>query len=246
MDEFEKAKKAFDKYYEQYKSFSGDIDHKYNHSYQVVKLMEELSKRLGLNKEDTLLAKEIGLLHDIGRFEQLKKTKSFKDSEAFDHADYGVEYLFKENHIRDFIDDDKNDEIIAKAILYHNKFDFPNNLNEREELFAKMIKDMDKTDIYYQLGIYYENSFEDEITKEVKDAFLNKRLVCKKDINTRSDKVLCSLSFLYDYYFNESLDILVETDNLGFYISSIEVSKENEEFFREIVNKCYEKINEGV
>ena len=245
MDEYEKVKKSFDEYYEKYKSFSGDIDHKYKHSYNVAKLMENLAKRLGLNEEDTLLAKEIGLLHDIGRFEQLKQTNSFRDG-AFDHADYGVEYLFKENHIRDFIDDDKNDEIIAKAILYHNKYIYPDNLNEREDLFAKMIKDMDKTDIYYQLGVYYNNSFDEEVTPEVKDDFLNKRLVNKKNVSTKSDRVLCSLSFLYDYNFNESLDILVETDNFGFYISSLEVSKENEEFFREVVNKCYEKINEGV
>ena len=245
MDEYEKVKKAFDEYYEKYKSFSKDIDHKYKHSYNVANLMEELAKRLGLGEEDILLAKEIGLLHDIGRFEQLKKTNTFKDGE-FDHADYGVEYLFKENHIRDFIDDDKNDEIIAKAILYHNKYIYPDNLSDREDLFAKMIKDMDKTDIYYQLGIYYNNSFDEEVTPEVKDDFLNKRLVNKKYVNTKSDRVMCSLSFLYDYNFNESLDILVETDNFGFYISSLEVSKENEEFFREVVNKCYEKINEGV
>ena len=245
MNEYEKVKKVFDDYYNKYKNLSKDIDRKYTHSLNVVKLMEELAKRMGLDQKDIILAKEIGLLHDLGRFEQLKRTNSFKDSE-FDHANYAVKYLFEEKHIRDFIDDDNNDEIIAKAILYHNKYEVPNSLSEKEKMFANMIRDMDKTDIFYQIAMNYESQFIDEISKEVLEEFNKGKSISKNIIKTNSDRVLCKLAFVYDYNYNESLDILVETDNFGLFLSTIDVSKENETLFKELVNKCYKKINDGV
>ena len=245
MEEFERVKKAFDDYYNQYKNMSKDIDRKYTHSLSVTKLMEELAKRLGLSKDEITLAKEIGILHDIGRFEQLKETGNFKDSE-FDHADYAVRYLFQEKHIRDFIESDENDEVIAKAILYHNKYQVPKTLNEKEQLFANMIRDMDKTDIFYQIAMNYEPKFTEEVTKEVLDEFNKGNSIDKKIIKTKSDGVIGRFALLNDYNYNESFDILVETDNFGLFLSTIEVSKENEELFKELVNKCYKKINDGV
>ena len=48
------------------------------------------------------------LLHDIGRFKQIKLYDNFIDNmENNDHADYGVKILFEENLIRKFIEDDK-------------------------------------------------------------------------------------------------------------------------------------------
>ena len=40
--------------------------------------MEEICRRMALSPEDTELAKIIALLHDIGRFEQLKRFDSFE------------------------------------------------------------------------------------------------------------------------------------------------------------------------
>ena len=208
-------------------------------------IMEELAKRLGLSKEDITLAKIIGLLHDLGRFEQLKQIDSYND-DLFDHANYAVKYLFEEKHIRDFLKDDKDDEIIAKSILYHNKYSLPDNLSDRELLFCKMIKDMDKTDIYYQVGINYQPKFVDKVTDKVLEDFNNKKLIVKQDKKNSSDEVVNMMSYVYDYYFDESLDILVETDNLGLYLSTVEVSDENEELFKNLIRECYKKINEGV
>ena len=96
---FEQVSKVFDEYYENYKHLSNDIDYKYTHSYNVSKLMGDLAKRLGLDENDIELAKTIGLLHDIGRFEQLKTTGSFNDKD-FDHAIYGGKLLFEDRFIK--------------------------------------------------------------------------------------------------------------------------------------------------
>ena len=65
-----------------------------------------------LSAEDTDLARLIALLHDIGRFEQLKRYDSFEPG-TMDHAAYGVKVLFDEGMIRRFLPDDKWDSIIT-------------------------------------------------------------------------------------------------------------------------------------
>ena len=238
---YNKVVKAFEKYYEQYKDLSKNIILKYNHSYNVANLMEELSDRLYLSEEDKYLAKTIGLLHDIGRFEQLKEFDSF-DDKIMDHAVFGVKYLFEENHIRDFIKDDKYDNIIKESIANHNLIEIKDGLSDRELLFAKMIRDMDKTDIFFQIAVKIKNSFIDKPSDIVLEKFNNRECISHELVVTDSDRVINLFSFLFNYYFDESLEILKETDNFGLYISTIEVSEEQEKLFNKIKNDCYKII----
>ena len=62
----------FKKYLENYDSKYGKIDLKIRHTFGVVKASEFIANKLQLNNEDVELAKLIALLHDIGRFEQIK------------------------------------------------------------------------------------------------------------------------------------------------------------------------------
>ena len=52
--------------------------------------------------------------------------------------------------IRKYIENDKYDEIIRKAIKNHNKFEIEKRLTEKELIFAKIIRDADKIDIIYE------------------------------------------------------------------------------------------------
>jgi HD superfamily phosphodiesterase len=71
---------------------------------QNVRLKEEHTSRVcenssriaiseKLDEEDYYLAVTIALLHDIGRFEQISKYKTFHDSESENHALLGVRVL---------------------------------------------------------------------------------------------------------------------------------------------------------
>ena len=112
----------FKKYTSKYNLKDIRIGMKENHSIAVMELMGELAYRLNLSNEDIKLARLIGLLHDIGRFPQWEKYHTFVDKNSVDHAEIGADYLFKEGHIRDFIEDNKYDSIIEKAIRNHNKY----------------------------------------------------------------------------------------------------------------------------
>ena len=123
------------------------IDLKIRHTYGVVELSEYIVKDLKLSDEDISLAMLIGLLHDIARFEQAKEYGDYRDYVTLDHADLGVKILFEDGLIRKFVNDNKYDSIIMKAIKNHNKLCIDEtDMNDRELLHAKIIRDADKTD----------------------------------------------------------------------------------------------------
>lgn len=111
----EKAKKVFDEYVKMYDSDNEMIKLKIDHTYRVSKLCEKIAFSLGFNKNDIDIAWLLGLLHDIGRFEQVKRYGTFNDALSIDHAVLGVDILFNENKIRDFVEDDSEDQLIKKS-----------------------------------------------------------------------------------------------------------------------------------
>ena len=56
------------------------------------------------------------MLHDVGRFEQLRRFGTFDDSKSIDHARAGVQVLFEQGHIRDYLDDDSEDAMLRTAV----------------------------------------------------------------------------------------------------------------------------------
>ena len=243
-NEYAKIERKFLLYYREFNENNRDIYIKYVHSFHVMFYMERLACKLSLSEDDIYLAKAIGLLHDIGRFEQLEKKNSF-DDQLLDHADVAIDYLFTNNHIREFIDNSEYDEIIKKAIFYHNKIEIGSDMTERERLFAKMIRDMDKVDIYEQDAKFFRNSFFEKPTKKVVEDFLEGRLVSDKDSNNRSDFIIRYFGFLNDFNFAESLDILIASDNFTKYVKSIKVSEDNKKLFEELVEECNKRLNKN-
>ena len=237
----------FKEYVDSFNSSDKEITQRYNHSISVMELMGELAYRLNLEDEDIKLARLIGLLHDIGRFVQWDKYKTFKDKDSIDHAEVGADYLFKEGHIRDYIESDKYDSIIEKAIRNHNKFKIEDNLNDKELLFTKMIRDTDKIDIYKEDAINYEIVFDaKEVNSEILKEFKDEKCISHDKCKNNSDMNICTLSFIFDINFNESFDLLVETDNFDLYLSVVNVSEDSEKLWLKIKEICFDKINRGV
>lgn len=246
--DFNTAKENFDKYINQFNMNNGNIRIKCYHTNMVVRLMEKLAKRMNLSKEEILLAKIIGLLHDIGRFKQIEKAQIIDDLKTnINHAELGCKYLFEEGHIRDFIEDDKYDELIKSAILNHSKLEIDRNLQDKELFFTKMIRDIDKIDI---LRVIATNDDYELIKEEVDDKVLkdfnNKKLINNKDIKSNSDETIRYLAYIYDIQFKESFELLDETDNLGLFISSLHIPKYSEEFASDCFKKVYKVLDENI
>jgi len=242
----EKAIEKFKKYASNYDMSIMEINSKYHHSFVVMDLMGELAFRLDLDKEKIEVARLIGLLHDIGRFEQFMKDHVLSD-EFSDHADESVIYLFDKGHIRDFIDDDKYDEVIKTVIKYHNKLEMPKDLNGEELLFTKMIRDMDKVDIFKQFAVHFNFSFNaNEVTEFILKTFKEEKTIASIDVKTEADRVIQILAFIFDINFEESFDILVSSDNFDLFLSTIEVDSNSEKLWKKLRELCFDKINRGV
>ena len=205
----------FDEYTSKYDMTDPEIYYKYYHSYRVMNAMELLSTKLNLSDKDIELAKVIGLFHDIGRFEQDKIYNSFSDIKM-DHGNYGVEVL-KENKILDKLNIEKSDyEVVYKAIKNHNKFAIELNLNERELLFSKLIRDADKLDILYALGnedikgILRQD--EEEISKSIEDSFFKEVPANTKESNSHNDGLVITFCYIYDINFKETYQIIYENN----------------------------------
>ncbi|MBM6898753.1 HD domain-containing protein, partial [Gemmiger formicilis] len=109
------AQQAFSDYAAHYNAADSKIKLKIDHTYRVAALCGRIAASLGLSQPDIDLAWLCGLLHDVGRFEQLRQYGTFNDAQSIDHAAMSARVLFEEGHIRDYLDDADEDELLRTA-----------------------------------------------------------------------------------------------------------------------------------
>ena len=214
MIDLDKAKSAFEHYVSAYDHHVGLIQLKIVHTYEVMNITKELCSWLSLNEEDTSLAMLIGLLHDLGRFEQYRIYQSFEDYKTIDHALFSSQLLFQDGLIREFIDDDRYDDIIRIAIEQHNKYKIDEDIDERTLLFVHLIRDADKLDNFRvketeTMETLFNMSLEELeneiISDKIYQQFKDRKLIYAPDRVTHLDMWLSYIAFIYDLYFKESI-----------------------------------------
>ena len=127
------------------------------------------------------------------------------------------------------------------------KLKIENGLNEEELKYAKMIRDMDKVDIYRVFATNYTERFNaNEVTEEVLKNFSLHKSIDNDLIKTDTDKTVTRLAFIFDINYDESLDILVGTDNFDLYLATVDVDSSSEKLWRKLREVCFDIINRGV
>lgn len=209
------AKKAFKEYVKKYNPEDEKIKIKIVHIEKVAENSKRIAQNLGLSQEDVELAELIGLLHDIGRFEQVRLYHTFVDKDSINHGKYGVKILFEDGLIRNFIKDNKFDKIIKLAIVNHNRADIEEDLTERERLHAKIIRDADKTDIFRILisgdkkAIWEKADLsDDKISDEIYREFVEDKRINYKERKTSADILVSHFNYVYDLNFPETRKII--------------------------------------
>ena len=254
MDKEERKVEAFKKYLKNYDITQDRIALKVRHTYGVVEFSEWIARKLELEEEDVELAKLIAYLHDIGRFEQAKQYDDFTDGEKMDHAQYGVKILFEEGLIRDFITEDKFDNIIYKAIFNHNRYKIEEGLNPRELLHAKIIRDSDKLDNFQikQTQSFYTlyRKTEEEVSKQfisekVYESFLQHQCILSADRKTDLDHWISILGFIYDLNFKISYKYLYQEDAIFKLVDRISYQQEDTKKKMEEIKKVANQFLEN-
>lgn len=219
---------SFKKYISNFDMNDKEILLKYNHSISVMKLCEQIAKKQNLTKKDIKLSKQIGLLHDIGRFEQLKQFNDYSDNNM-DHGNYGSKILFFDNLIQDFDIDPVDYNIVMKSILNHNKIIIEKDLDKRTLYFCQLIRDCDKIDIISKIicGEIPLLSNNEKISKNIKKDFIQKLPINKNDVKNANDDVILILSFFYNIYYHESYQYIID----NFLLYKLRNKIDNEKFY---------------
>ncbi len=171
---------------------------------------------LGLDDEKRYLVETSALFHDIGRFTQFARYKTFNDAASENHALLGVEVLKKTKILSRLLPEEH--ELILKAVELHNVYKIPEGLSEEELLFVKIVRDADKLDIFRVVTDYYAERFARpnpvmenylpeslEYSMEIIDDIMNNRNSETKYIRTANDLRLFKLTWIFDVNFPVTL-----------------------------------------
>ena len=215
----QKASDAFSAYVKNYDITNEKVRLKIEHTHRVCDLCEQIAKASGFGEDEVEIAWLTGLLHDIGRFEQLRRYGTFVDAQSIDHAGFGADILFGENKIRDYIDDDTEDILLEKAVRCHSAYRVPETYTARERKFADLLRDADKIDILkvnilFPLEEIYNVTTQElkncTVTPEVMQAFYEEHAVLRALKKTPVDNVVGHISLVYELVYPISTKIMCD------------------------------------
>lgn len=193
---------AFAEYVRNYDPSDEKIKLKIDHTYRVAGLCQRIAESLGLSEPDVDIAWLLGMLHDIGRFEQIRRFGTFNDARSVDHAEFGADLLFKEGLIRKFAEGyyeecelarsgneeaeqiiknnehhNKDTGLLEMAIRQHNKYRVKEDLTERQRMFCDILRDADKVDIFKVNADIPMEIIYDVTTEELKNGVITKEVL---------------------------------------------------------------------
>ena len=227
MIDRKRAGEVFFTYISHYNADDIMIRHKVEHTLRVAENCERIAASLDMDEEHVSFSWFLGLLHDIGRFEQVCRYGTFIDSVSVDHAEFGADLLFKEQLIEDYPIENLPEawlRVLETAIRLHNKLTLPEELDSRTRGFCDLIRDADKADIF---RVVSELPFEQRIgsskgliqegaaSEAVMDCVLAHRCVPRAIRKTRFEGHISHCCMAFELVYPESRRIVREQGCLG-------------------------------
>ena len=114
------------------------------HTAHVVENARAIAADEGFDATTARACEVAALLHDTGRYEQLKRYNTFRDSDSVDHAVFSHDIVVEKG----WLDGDPQREAILTAVLVHNRRDVPADLDPLTEATVHTVRDADKLDIF--------------------------------------------------------------------------------------------------
>ena len=140
----------FDRYVEPFlatdEEGAKNIRLKIEHTRKVCEAMALLSSGEKLSENDSHIASAVALLHDVGRFPQYRRWRTFRDSESDNHARMAIDVIREEKVLAEIAPEEQL--LIEEAIRFHNVLEPPATIKSPTRLFIDLIRDADKLDIW--------------------------------------------------------------------------------------------------
>lgn len=203
-----------------------NIGLKEEHTWKVCANIERIAREEGLDGGRAALAEAVALFHDIGRFPQYRRYKTFKDSASVNHAQLGAGILVQ-GGVLDKLP--RNEQInIITGVRNHNAFAIPLGLEPESALFLSLVRDADKLDIWRVFLDFYRLPEEErasavslgfpdvpECSPQVLNSVCRGELAQLAWVKSLNDFKLLQLSWVYDLNFAASFRMLDERDYIN-------------------------------
>jgi hypothetical protein len=205
---------------------------KRDHSLQVSAKAGQIAQSEGFDAQTVLLCKVGGLLHDLGRFEQISVYGTLDDLKSIDHGDLGFDVLSNTGFLEYF----RTPEQLALlfAVRNHNKRDITDYPDELTEIITKTVRDADKLDVYrvmhdslknedseHRSAVLLELDDVAEISQEVVQFIEDQKIVNKNVLKTTSDFHLMQLSWVFDMNYKSTFNLLKESEDFNHLVERI-------------------------
>lgn len=224
------------------------------HTHNVCENIIRIAKGEQLNHNEIMLAETSALFHDIGRFEQYRRYKTFNDGISVNHGKLGVEILQYEKILNNL--SSVEEDLILHTVNFHNAFAIAAIADPKKILFLKLVRDADKLDIWRVFIEYYESSDDErasvaahglpdlpEYSENVLSCIYNKKMAPFSNMKTLTDFKLLHLSWVYDLNFNTSFRLLLERDYINKIIAKLPQTEEIKKASSLLHDFVYQKRN---
>ncbi|MFZ4440724.1 MAG: HD domain-containing protein [Syntrophales bacterium] len=198
---------------------------KEKHSLRVCDEILAVGRKLEMSDANLRLAETMALFHDIGRFEQFTRYRTFADKKSENHGGLGVKVLQQEKVLAVLGTD--TEELILKAISFHNRLSVPADESPVCIYFSKLLRDADKLDIFNLVSTYYhvrhtERSAAveldlpdtDAVSEDILSSLKEGKMVSMQRLRSLNDFKLLQMGWVYDINCQPTFQMIRERDYL--------------------------------
>ncbi len=145
-------KVLYGSYVDTYRGADGSLPEmmelKLKHTGLVVANAIAIATEEGFDGNTRLVCEAAALLHDTGRYEQLKRFNTFRDVDSVDHAVFSHEIVKERGWLEKCGVCEGEAQAILKAVLVHNRREIPGGMDDLTLTASKVVRDADKLDIF--------------------------------------------------------------------------------------------------
>jgi hypothetical protein len=224
---------------------------KCDHTWRTCNEIRRLAAAIPLNENQTRIAESIALLHDVGRFPQFARYRTFNDAISVDHGALAVDRIRQDRALESLDAEERN--WIETAIAHHGAKLIPEHINGQALLFLRLIRDADKLDIFRIVieryrdmkinpgGALLELSDSEIVSPEALNAVMTGRPIEYSQLRSVNDFKLCQIGWIYDINFAATFEKLESDNTIEEMFSFLPSTPEIEEFHRRIQSYLEER-----
>ena len=228
-DIFTQAREAFDRHVAKFRDAAGRLPFalqaKFDHTGEVCEITEKIVVgEARFSPRETLIFRLCALFHDISRFEQYEKFKTFLDRHSFDHGERSAALIDELGLVPELPAEDR--ACVFDAVRVHNKFAIPADFPPAHLAAAKMVRDADKLAILRLIIRFFNGDYSDPTirldlpntpgwTPSILETALSGKCVAYTDMKNVNDFKLGLFAWASDINYSASAALALDEDLFG-------------------------------